>query len=195
MITELFIFFMFLLHFQLTEITQYLYYYKTLSSSTIVSSLINNNYHELTRIITSNLFHNGLQHLLINMISFISVGIPLEEFFGNYDQPHQFNGILYLKVLFYLMVFSGIQSIIYHYITYLITGNQYFNQVQYCGFSAVLLGLNFITNFLKSGSIYNALKQCFLHVLCISIIIPGTSTIGHLAGVLSGLVVAKVIGL
>ena len=186
---------MFLLHFQLTEIIQYLYYYKTLSSSIIVSSLNNNNYHELTRIITSNLFHNGLQHLLINMISFISIGIPLEEFFGNYDQPHQFNGILYLKVLFYLMIFSGIQSIIYHYIIYLITGNEYFNQVQYCGFSAVLFGLNFITQFLKSNSIYYSLKQVLQHLLYIYIVIPGTSTIGHLAGLLSGVAVIKVIEL
>ena len=191
MITELFIFFMFLLHFQLTEITQYLYYYKTLSSSTIVSSLINNDYHELTRIITSNLFHNGLQHLLINMISFISVGIPIEEFFSNYNK----NGILYLKVLFYLMIFSGIQSTIYHYIAYLITGNQYFNNVQYCGFSAVLFGLNFIIQFLKSNDIYYSLKQVFLHLLYIYIIVPSTSTLGHLAGVSSGLIVIKIIGL
>jgi len=189
MITELFILFMFILHFQLIEITQYLYYYKTLSSSIIVSSLINNNYYELTRILTSNLFHTGLSHLLINMISFISIGIPLEDFFKNYNE------IVYLKVIFYLMIFSGIQSTAYHYIAYLLTGNEYFNQVQYCGFSAVLFGLNFITHFLKSNSIYYSLKQVLQHLLYIYIVMPGTSTLGHLAGLLSGVVVIKIIGL
>jgi len=125
------------------------------------------------------------------MISFISVGIPIEEFFSNYNK----NGILYLKVLFYLMIFSGIQSTIYHYIAYLITGNQYFNNVQYCGFSAVLFGLNFIIQFLKSNDIYYSLKQVFLHLLYIYIIVPSTSTLGHLAGVSSGLIVIKIIGL
>ena len=81
MITVIFTCFMLLLHFQITDVCKYLIQYKTISAEIIAESFKNSEYHQLTRIVTSNLFHNNLQHILFNMIAFINIGIPIEDFF------------------------------------------------------------------------------------------------------------------
>ena len=185
MITEFFIGLMFLLHFQIFEFSKYLLNYKTISSYLIISNFKNSNYHELTRLITSNLFHNSLHHILINMIAFINFGITLETFFNHY------NKFLYFKILLILMVSSGLLSILFHYLYYLFSGNIHYYQVQSCGFSAVLFGLQFIYYLLTTNNFELALQRCVAHLFYIFLMIPGTSTFGHLAGLSSGVIVSK----
>ena len=189
MITEILILIMFSLHFQLTPIINYISYYNTLSSAIIINNLNSIGYHELTRLITSNLFHLSLNHLIINMIAFINFGVPIEDFLTNY------NKYLYPRVLFLLMFFSGIFSTMLHYIAYLVSGNNYFYQVNYCGFSAVLFGLQFMFYFFTTTDFNNSLKQVLAHLFYIYLMVPNTSFFGHLGGILSGITVIKLLGL
>ena len=189
MITVIFMCIMFILHFQIIELATYFLQYKTISAISILQSIQTSQYHNLIRIITSNLFHNGLNHLLINMIAFLNFGISLEDFFGH------FNKYLYLKILLGLMIFSGLFSVLFHYLAYLISGNIRFYQVQSCGFSAVLFGLQFIFYYLQNNDFKAALQHVLVHLFYIFLLVPNTSTFGHLAGVASGITVAKLIKL
>lgn len=189
MITEFLILVMFSLHLQLTPIINYLIYYNTLSSAIIVNNLNYSGYHQLIRLITSNLFHLSLNHLIINMIAFINFGIPIEDFLTSY------NKYLYPKVLLLLMILSGIFSTLLHYIAYLISGNNYFYQVNYCGFSAVLFGLQFMFFFFNSNDFSSSLKQVIAHMIYIYLMVPNSSFFGHLGGILSGVTVIKLLGL
>ena len=189
MVTEFLILLMFAFQLQLTEIVTYISYYKFLSSAIIINNLNNVGYHELIRLVTSNLFHNSLNHLIINMIAFINVGIPIEDFLNNY---HKY---LYPKILFYLMIFSGIYSTLLHYLAYLFTGNNYFYQINYCGFSAVLFGLQFMFYFFTGSDFYNSMKQVLVQLFYIYLMIPNSSFFGHLGGILSGVTVIKLLGL
>ena len=189
MITECLISIMFALHFQIFEFCRGLIHYKTISSYYVIEGIKTSNNNQLIRLLTFNLFHNSLNHLLINMIAFINYGITLEDFFNYY------NKYLYFKILLFLMISSGILNVLFHYITYLVTQDIKYYQVQSCGFSAVLFGLQFIFYYLLQNDFKLAFQRVFVHLVYIFLMIPGTSTFGHLAGLSSGMLVVKLFNL
>lgn len=189
MITVIFTCFMLLLHFQITDICRYLIQYKYISAQIIYESLKNTQYHQLTRIITSNLFHNSLHHVLINMIAFINIGIPLEDFFRN------FNKYLYLKILILLIILSGIINFVFHYILYKYTNDIYYYTINVCGFSAVLFGLKFMFYYLFTDDFKIAIQQSVLNLAIIHFLVPNSSIIGHLSGLCSGIIISHLIGI
>ena len=189
MITVIFSCFMLLLHFQITEVCRYLIFYKLISSSIILESLKLGHYHQLTRIITSNLFHNSLHHILINLIGFINIGIPLEDFFNSLDK------YLYFKILLLIMILSGVLLVIFNYFLYLITSDITYHSTFSCGFSSVIFGLQFIFYYLMVGDFKTALQTVLLNLLFIHLVVPNVSTVGHFSGLCSGIITSKLIGL
>jgi len=189
MITVIFTCFMLLLHFQITDICRYLIQYKTISAEIITESFKNSEYHQLTRIVTSNLFHNNLHHILLNMIAFINIGIPIEDFFKT------INKYLYFKILILLVILSGIINFIFHYLLFKYTNDLYYYTINVCGFSAVLFGLKFIFYHLITGDFNLSIQQCVLNLIIIYLLIPNSSILGHLSGLCSGIIVSKLIGI
>ena len=189
MITEFFIGILFLLHYQLGSISQYLLQFKTLSASLIVEGIKNSNYNDLIRIITFNLFHNSLNHILLNSITFLNYGIPLQNYFNNYSR------FLYPKILLSLIFLSGIFYTLFYYIAFLLTQEiKYYNQ-QSCGFSAVLFGLQYIYYCLSYNDEAFAMKRTFAHLIYVTMFVPNASFVGHVSGIASGYVVTKVLEL
>ena len=189
MITVIFTCFMLLLHFQITSICRYLIQYKTISANIIVNSVRQSEYHQLTRIITCNLFHNNLHHILINMIVFLNIGIPTEDFFS------RINKYLYFKILMLLIILSGILNLIFHYTLYYFTNDIHYYSVNVCGFSAVLFGLKFIFFNLISSNFKQAIQQSLLHIIALYLMAPNSSILGHLSGLCSGIIVSNLIGI
>ena len=180
---------MLLLHFQISEICRFLIQYKTISSHIIIESIKNSQYHQLTRLITSNLFHNSLHHILINMISFINIGIPLEDFFIHFGK------FLYLKVIFLIMILSGLIYTIVGFLLYYLTNDITYYMVNSCGFSSILFGLQFLFYQLMTGDFKTALQTVIVNLVIIHVLVPNTSTVGHFSGLCSGIIVSKLIGI
>ena len=189
MITVIFIGIMCTLYFQLLDIFSFLYNFNSLSALSIIEAYNNSKYIEFLRIILFNFFHLNLNHLLINMIAFINFGIPLEDFFNN------FNKYLYLKTLFLLSLYSGIFNFLLHCIVYYITKNEYYLIVNVSGFSGVLFALQYLFDYIHFNSKEFALKNILIKLFYISLITKGTSFIGHLSGIFSGILVSNLIGL
>ena len=189
MVTEFIICILFFLYFNISFITQYLLQFRVLSTSLIVEGIKNSKYEELIRIITFNLFHNSLNHLLINSISFINYGIPLQNYFNNYSK------FLFPKIILSLIFLSGIFYTLLYYIAFLITQDyKYYNQPA-CGFSCVLFGLQYIYYCLSYNDETFALKRTLSHLFYVAMFIPNSSFVGHLSGLLGGFVVTKTLEL
>lgn len=189
MIIEFIIGILFFLHYNLSAFTQYLLKFRVLSTSLIFEGIKNSNYNELIRIITFNLFHNNLNHLLINSISFINYGLPLQNYFNKNSK------FLFPMIILLLILLSGIFYILIYYITFLITKEtKYYNQ-QACGFSAVLFGLQYIYYYLTYNDEILALKRTGAHLIYVSMFIPNASFVGHLSGLISGYLIPKLIDL
>ena len=189
MITVYFLGLMCMLHFRLLSLLDFLYSYNTLSVISLFNAYNLSYYFEFIRLITFNLFHSDLNHLLINMISFINFGIPVEDFFNN------FNKFLYPKIIFQLAFFTGIFSFIFNFLCYYFTNNQYYLIVKLNGFSGVLFGLQYIFYYLHTNSKQESIKRVLIHLFYISLVTRGTSFIGHFSGICSGVLVNNLIGI
>lgn len=189
MITVIFIGIMCTFYFQLLDIFSFLYTFNSLSALSIIEAYNNSKYVEFLRIILFNFFHLNLNHLLVNMIAFINIGIPLEDFFNNFGK------YLYLKTLYLISLYSGIFTLLLNCVAYYLTNNGYYLTVNVSGFSGVLFGLQYLFYYIHYNSKEQAIKYVLFQLLYISLLTRGTSFIGHLSGIFSGLVVSNLIGL
>lgn len=189
MITEFIIGILFFLHYNLSFIAQYLSQFKVLSTKLIAYGIQNSQYEELIRIITFNLFHTSLNHLLANSITFINFGIPLQNYFNHYSK------FLYPKIIIALMFLSGVFYTLFYYIAFLITQDYKYYDRPACGFSCVLFGLQYIYYCLSYNDQNMALKRTLTHLIYINIFIPNSSLVGHMSGFLGGIVVTKALEL
>ena len=189
MITELIIGILFLIHYNIGMLGQYLLQYKVLSASLVIEGIKNSDYKQLNRIVTFNLFHNSLNHLLVNSISFINYGIPLQNYFNNYSR------YLFPMIILALIFLSGIFYTLIYYLTFLVTEESRYYYQQSCGFSAVLFGLQYIYYYLAYNDQSFALKRTLTHLIYVSLFIKNSSFVGHLSGIASGYVVTKALEL
>ena len=189
MITEFIIGILFFLHYNLSFITRYLLQFKVLSTGFIIYGIKNSKYEELIRIITFNLFHSSLEHLLTNSITFINYGIPLQNHFNNYSK------FLYPKIILALIFLSGIFYTLIYYIVFLITQDFKYYDRPACGFSCVLFGLQYIYYCISYNDKILALKRTLIHLIYINTFIQNSSLVGHLSGLLGGIVVTKALEL
>ena len=186
MITETLVGLMFMLFFNLLNITTY---YRTFSLNTVLNGITTQNYHEIIRIFSSNFYHVNISHLLVNCISFINIGVPLQDYFNLFSKFH------YPIILGMITIFAGLFNFIIYYIMFSITNNMNYLMDHSCGFSGVLFGLQFFYHYLIKQDFIYACKILVYNLIAISILVPNVSNIGHFSGLLSGIFVAKLIGL
>ena len=185
MVTEILLVIIFLFHFQIDKISEYFFQFRHLSSEIIINCFNSSNYINLIRILTFNLFHTDINHLLSNCIAFIGFGAPLERVLNRISY------FLYFKIIFSLSLLSGIFYVLFNYLIYCITGDIAHHSQLVCGFSGVLFGLQFIFYYLSYNDYYEAFKRTLIYLIYIRFFVPHSSFMGHFAGLTSGYVVSK----
>jgi len=140
---------------------------------------------EYERLVLSSLEHADDTHLYYNMLSFIVKGKSLEQRFGS---PY----FAYL-----LCIFTVLTSAIYVVLQVLLT--EFTNDYQYyktcaIGFSGVIFALKVLTTHYSErnyqryfGILVSDKYAVWLELLAIQLMVPNASFIGHLAGILVGI--------
>ncbi|XP_067851207.1 rhomboid-related protein 4 isoform X2 [Heptranchias perlo] len=141
------------------------------------------------RLFYSPFHHADDSHLYFNMVSLLYKGIQLEQRLGN-------RWFAYM-----LSVFSVMTGVVYLVLEMLLTElmNDHSYKVQCAvGFSGVLFALKVVNNYYNPGGISYVLgfpvwKQyaCWAELVAIHLIAPGSSFVGHLSGILVGLLYTK----
>jgi len=123
--------------------------------------------------LANNFVHADLSHLLTNAIGLWQ----LKNLSQNMSQ------IKILKLMIIIWFLSTFILYLFHYL---------FPQVkkQTIGFSGIVLGLIIISEYLDSGKLFNVTRNNLLLILP-HFFIPDISFLGHLAGVISGVIVSS----
>lgn len=137
------------------------------------------------RLLLSPLHHADDWHLYFNMVSFLWKGMALERRLGG-------PWFLYLLSVFSLLtglVYLGLESVLTE-----ITEDQSYSFQCAVGFSGVLFALKVLNNHYNPGGVTYAMGipvsnrfASWVELVLIHITAPGTSFVGHLAGILVGL--------
>jgi len=144
---------------------------------------------EYERLILSAFFHADTWHLYYNMASLLWKGLHLERKIGS-------------SRLFFLIIISSVMSSILYVFISLALANAFNDQSFYScavGFSAVLFTLKVVVNYDSNtystyfGMTIPAKYLCWFELVLISIVTPNASFLGHLCGILVG--VMYVIGI
>lgn len=174
-----------LFYFQIDKFSEYLLQFKFLSPEIIINSITNNDYIQLIRIFTSHLFHLDLNHYLINSIGLISQGLVLEKYFYNYSK------FIFFKIIIFMMFMSSALHVLISTLLLLIFQYERVYVTSVCGLSAVLFGMQFIYNYLTNKDFMRSFAQVLIYITYMHFFVPGTSTVGHLSGLFSGMILAK----
>lgn len=142
-------------------------------------------YKEWRRLVLSPLHHADDFHLYFNMVSFLWKGIRLERRMGG------------AWFCYLLSVFSLVTGVVYLLLEMALTElTQEITYSMQCavGFSGVLFGLKVLNNHYHPGGVTYIVGfpvsnryASWLELVLIHITSPGTSFVGHLAGILVGL--------
>jgi membrane associated rhomboid family serine protease len=139
------------------------------------------------RILSSAFFHMGLMHIFFNMMSLYSLGGPLERALGT---------LCFLGVNLAFVVLSNIMYLLGAWLAFKATDDS--SWLVYCsvGFSGVLFGLVVLETKLGDATqprslfgVCNVPAAAYPWALLIllQILMPGISFIGHLTGLLCGI--------
>ncbi|CAK9303996.1 unnamed protein product [Gordionus sp. m RMFG-2023] len=161
----------------------------TISNVCISASHVISN-RDVKRLILASLFHADDMHLYYNMISFLWKGKTLETILGS----------VYFAYL--LTVFSLLTSATYVVLSHLlrlITGNFSFDHTCAVGFSGIIFALKVLTTeYTSTDSIFvmgmipvPSKYAMWAELILISFMVPEASFLGHLSGILVGLLYAK----
>ena len=143
---------------------------------------------EAWRLFTSALFHAGLFHLAINMISHVSLGGELERRLGT---------LKFLAVTLLIMLCSSVMYIVICLALSQLGSRTFWFNYTSVGFSGVLFGYAAIESLLPTASPTRSVFGLFevptkwypwLLMLILQILLPNVSLLGHLAGLLCGTV-------
>jgi membrane associated rhomboid family serine protease len=142
------------------------------------------------RIVSSAFAHYSFFHILFNMFSLWSFRFLESQVLGHLN---------YIILTFILMILSSIATlIIYLLLMRFLNWNHYYEHVHAVGYSAIIFGL------LTYGSLLNpkgniellfglripALLVPFFYLIVSSLLFPQASFVGHLGGIIAGLLVA-----
>lgn len=181
-ITKSIIMMNFLMYIQLGSICKWLSYYSILSPMLVLED------NEYGRLIVSNISHASPLHLLINMLSFYNLGMYFENVLGT------------KKFLMLIIYFALASSIIHVFIALALShlfNYSYFYYSGSLGFSNVIFGLRYLyylnTNQprLIYGFLVKAKYVVWIELLLISLLMSNSSFIGHLSGILSGIILVN----
>lgn len=138
------------------------------------------------RLFLSSIIHTNDMHLYYNMLSLAWKGINLENEVGSHT---------FLWMVVFSLVVSHCLLVLLSYCLYTYCGlNDYSSGMSTCavGFSAVLFSLKYIWNS-KASNISNVMGinvptkyAAWLELVVTSLITPNASFLGHLAGILAG---------
>ena len=140
------------------------------------------------RIFTAPLFHASDLHLYYNMVSLAWKGINLERRYGS------------LAFLSILILVGGLTGLVYVGLCATIAKNlkdpSYLRQCA-VGFSGVLFAMKVLSNDITDGN-FGLLSipknlAIWAELLIIQILVPNSSLIGHLSGILSGMLITYLI--
>ncbi|XP_044209290.1 rhomboid-related protein 4-like [Thunnus albacares] len=142
-------------------------------------------FNDWRRLLLSLLHHTDDWHLYFNMASFLMKGIRLERRLGR------------AWFLYLLSVFSLLTGFVYLALEVLLTEltqDQSYSRECTVGFSGVLFALTVLNNHYDPDGVTNVMGvpvsnryASWVELVLIHIIAPGSSLIGHLAGILVGL--------
>ena len=161
----------------------------TVLDSRIVSNLYFNPYQiickfQFWRVITSIFIHGGILHLVMNMMSFVSLGISLESTIGT------------LSYFYHIILFGLLSGLIHIGIAYFMKlgGDIFEYRINGVGFSGVLFALMVVDIDLQpseSRSLFGLwLIPSFIYpwanLLIMQLLLPNVSFFGHLSGMFVG---------
>ncbi|XP_072248025.1 rhomboid-related protein 4 [Leuresthes tenuis] len=137
------------------------------------------------RLLLSPLHHADDWHLYFNMVSFLWKGIRLERRLG---------GAWFLYLLSVLSLLTGLVYLVLEALLTELTQDQSYSMACAVGFSGVLFALKVLSNHYQPGGVTYVMGlpvsnryASWAELVLIHITSPGTSFVGHLAGILVGL--------
>jgi membrane associated rhomboid family serine protease len=142
---------------------------------------------EYYRLLTSAFFHGGLQHIFFNMMSVVTIGSGVERSLGTIAMAH----VALWSVLLGSLLFVAIQWTM----TFLITGDGKYIAQPAVGFSGAIFALAVLESYRSlqpTRSVFGFFSvptRVYPWVLMalIQYLVPNVSLVGHLAGILVGL--------
>jgi len=175
----------YLLGFDLSNIRQ-----NCIHPSVIVNGLQHGHF-LVNRIILSSLIHADDAHLCYNMISLCWKGINLEKYL---------NSQIYLKLVVFSLVTSHTLVVLMAVVLNVLGFQGHVSGYNSCavGFSAVIFSLKYVWNSVSPMSTTNVMGinlptkfAAWAELVVISLITPNASFLGHLAGILAGVLYMK----
>ncbi|XP_031140711.1 rhomboid-related protein 4 isoform X4 [Sander lucioperca] len=137
------------------------------------------------RLLLSPLHHADDWHLYFNMVSFLWKGTKLE---------HRLGGPWFLYLLSVFSLLTGLVYLLLEAILTELTQDQSYSMACAVGFSGVLFALKVLSNHYHPGGVTYVMGfpvsnryVSWVELVLIHMTSPGTSLIGHLAGILVGL--------
>ncbi|XP_030007018.1 rhomboid-related protein 4-like isoform X2 [Sphaeramia orbicularis] len=142
-------------------------------------------YGDWRRLLLSPLHHADDMHLYFNMVSFLWKGMRLERRLGGAWFLYLLSVFSLLTGLVYLLLEAGLTELMQ---------DQSYSMTCAVGFSGVLFGLKVLSNHYYPGGVTYMMGipvsnryASWVELVLIHVTSPGTSFIGHLAGILVGL--------
>ncbi|KAM9853392.1 rhomboid-related protein 4 [Aulostomus maculatus] len=137
------------------------------------------------RLLLSPVHHVDDWHLYFNMVSFVMKGIKLERRLG---------GAWFIYLLSVFSVVTGLVYLVLEAVLTELTQDQGHSMTCAVGFSGVLFALKVLNNHYHPGGVTHVMGvpvsnrfASWVELVLIHLTAPGTSFIGHLAGILVGL--------
>ncbi|KAH0451795.1 hypothetical protein IEQ34_019094 [Dendrobium chrysotoxum] len=146
-------------------------------------------YGDLRRFFLSAFYHMGESHLVYNMMSLLWKGIQLETSMGSVEFASMVAALLGLSQGITLILAKSL-LLFFDYET------AYYNQYA-VGFSGVLFAMKVVLNSESddltslNGVLVPARHAAWVELILIQLFVPGVSFLGHLGGILAGLVYLK----
>ncbi|KAL0907333.1 hypothetical protein M5K25_021734 [Dendrobium thyrsiflorum] len=146
-------------------------------------------YGDLRRFFLSAFYHMGESHLVYNMMSLLWKGIQLETSMGSVEFASMVAALLGLSQGITLLLAKSL-LLFFDYET------AYYNQYA-VGFSGVLFAMKVVLNSESdnltslNGLLVPARHAAWVELILIQLFVPGVSFLGHLGGILAGLLYLK----
>lgn len=141
------------------------------------------------RLLFSPFHHIDDWHLYFNMVSLLWKGMNLERKLRSTWFAYMLIVFSLLTGLVYLLIEAGLSEL---------TKDESYNMQCAVGFSGVLFGLKVVNNHYNPGGVKYIMGltvanhyACWVELILIHVMNPGTSFVGHLAGILVGLLYTK----
>lgn len=139
------------------------------------------------RIVSSAFTHNGAMHILMNMMSLLQLGAGLEQNFGTVQ--------FFLCSMWAIVLDGFLYCVINWFISVAIPGYQSYLYSSAVGYSGVLFSYAVISSYHTTAptqsvfGLFSVPSKLYPWILLgiMQVILPGISLIGHLSGILVGL--------